>query len=102
MLPHRVPVPCANSSDLSRTPPLARPPRRLDDFILGPGNRLAHAAARELIRTTGAVFNPLVIHGGVGLGKTHLLEATAHGLRANASRAECSLDHGRGFHEQLS
>jgi chromosomal replication initiator protein len=58
-----------------------RPARRLDDFMTGACNRLAHAAAREMIHTAGSVFNPLVIHGGVGLGKTHLLEAIAHGLR---------------------
>lgn len=61
--------------------PPGRPPRRLDDFITGPNNRLAHAAAREMIHGAGSVFNPLVIHGGVGLGKTHLLEAIAQGLR---------------------
>jgi chromosomal replication initiator protein len=52
--------------------------RRLDDFVVGPGNRLAHAAAAEMARSAGAVFNPLVIHGAIGLGKTHLLEGIAH------------------------
>ena len=55
--------------------------RRLDDFVIGPGNQLAFAAAREMAHTAGSAFNPLVIHGGVGLGKTHLLEAIVHGLR---------------------
>ena len=63
--------------------PMPRLVRRLDDFVTGPGNRLAHAAAREMAHTAGSVFNPLVIHGGVGLGKTHLLEAIVHGLRLN-------------------
>ncbi len=60
----------------------ARPLRRLDDFVTGQGNRLAHAAAMELVQTLGASFNPLVIQGGVGLGKTHLLEGIASALRA--------------------
>ena len=59
----------------------ARPPRRLDDFVTGPSNQLAHAAAQEMVHTAGTAFNPLLIHGGVGLGKTHLLEGVARGLR---------------------
>lgn len=58
-----------------------RPLRRLEDFVTGPSNRLAHAAALDLVRSPGAGFNPLVIHGGVGLGKTHLLEGITAGLR---------------------
>jgi chromosomal replication initiator protein len=58
-----------------------RPSRRLDDFVTGPGNRLAHAAAREMAQSAGAAFNPLVIHSPVGLGKTHLLEGIAHALK---------------------
>jgi chromosomal replication initiator protein len=63
------------------TLPSARPLRRLDDFAPGPGNRLALAAAREMVRSGGSTFNPLVIHGAVGLGKTHLLEGISHALR---------------------
>ena len=59
----------------------SRPLRRLDDFVTGPGNRLAHAACMELIQTMGQSFNPLVIQGGVGLGKTHLLEGISASLR---------------------
>jgi len=60
----------------------SRPPRRLDDFVTGPCNRLAHAAAVEMTQSLGASFNPLVVHAGVGLGKTHLLEGIGHALRA--------------------
>ena len=58
-----------------------RPSRRLEEFIAGPGSRLALAASREMAQTAGAGFNPLVIHGGVGLGKTHLLEGIGQALR---------------------
>lgn len=60
----------------------ARPARRLEDFVTGPCNRLAQAAAVEMVQTSGASFNPLVIHAGVGLGKTHLLEGIGHALRS--------------------
>jgi chromosomal replication initiator protein len=58
-----------------------RPSRRLDDFVTGPGNRLAHAAANEMAQSAGSAFNPLVIHSPVGLGKTHLLEGVGHALK---------------------
>lgn len=60
----------------------SRPLRRLDDFVVGPNSRLAHAAAVEMARSAGSAFNPLVIHGAIGLGKTHLLEGIAAALRA--------------------
>jgi chromosomal replication initiator protein len=61
--------------------PASRPLRRLEDFITGPGSRLAHAAAREMAQSPGATFNPLVIHSAVGLGKTHLLEGIGYALK---------------------
>jgi len=54
-----------------------------DNFIVGEANRMAYAAAKRICKGNTATYNPLYIHGSVGMGKTHLLNAIAIDLKKN-------------------
>ncbi len=66
---------------------ILNPRYQLDNFIVGPSNRLAHAACQAVASQPGGKYNPLFLYGGVGLGKTHLLQATGNAILKQIPKA---------------
>ncbi|WP_417450594.1 chromosomal replication initiator protein DnaA [Kordiimonas sp.] len=83
------PMPAAAATDPADTGIGARtsessaldPKYTFDSFVVGKSNELAYAAAKRISEAGEVVFNPLFLHGGVGLGKTHLMHAIAWEVR---------------------
>ena len=81
--PTKTPTPVEEARDDARALHAAPldPRFTFDHFVVGKPNELAHAAARRVSEGGPVTFNPLVLYGGVGLGKTHLMHAIAWELR---------------------
>lgn len=78
----------AASIEITTPEPKARhitlnPRYTFDTYVVGSGNRLAHAACQAVAEKPARAYNPLFLYGGVGLGKTHLLHAIGNACHAN-------------------
>lgn len=68
-----------------------------DGFVTGKANQLARAAAIQVAENPGHAYNPLFIYGGVGLGKTHLIQAIGNRMRELNSNAKISYIHAERY-----
>lgn len=68
-----------------------------DSFVPGRANQLARAAALQVADNPGSGYNPLFVYGGVGLGKTHLIQAIGNHLRTRVPNARISYIHAENY-----
>lgn len=108
--------PGAEQQELFPPPPVRKPPVRateqghehallarytFENFVVGASNQFAHAACQAVARQPGERYNPLFIYGGVGLGKTHLVNAIGHAILARNPRTRVMYLSAESFMNEL-
>jgi chromosomal replication initiator protein len=77
------------------------PRYQFDSFVIGSGNQFAHAASQAVAERPSKAYNPLFLYGGVGLGKTHLMQAIGHQVKLRMPHAAISYVTGEKFTNEM-
>ncbi len=93
--------PIANQNPANTMDSGLNPKYTFENYIVGSNNRFAYAAAKNVAENPGEVYNPLFIYGGVGLGKTHLMQGIGHAILEQHPNLNIRYTTGEGFTNEL-
>ncbi|MFC6646060.1 chromosomal replication initiator protein DnaA [Granulicella cerasi] len=77
------------------------PRYQFDTFVIGPGNQFAHAASQAVAERPSKAYNPLFLYGGVGMGKTHLMQAIGHHVKLRTPHSAIMYVSGEKFTNEM-
>lgn len=95
------PEPVAATQKIARSHSKLNPALSFENFVTGKANQLAHAAAIQVADSLGSIYNPLFVYGGVGLGKTHLLQAIGNHVQEQNPKAKICYVHATNYVSDL-